>query len=175
MVYAGTFSADLVYRSHVTPNACSAALNAFDASLRCSEIMAYSTSSGSACLATMPYSASARSLAVDFSAAFSPAACQASSRPLSASLRRFSSRAVPLSARFFDSRASCYASLASLATAAAWSLLQHPAAPARFSPTTGNGSKSGIYSKPLTVVSFRRSNIEPPAGQRSPFDNPNDA
>lgn len=54
MDYAGTFSGALVLRSHVTPNACSAALNAFDPSLRCMLSMAYSTSSGSACLETMP-------------------------------------------------------------------------------------------------------------------------
>src|SRR5207245_2881103 len=41
--YAGTFSAGLVLRSHVTPNACRACLKAFDASLRCIVIMAYST------------------------------------------------------------------------------------------------------------------------------------
>src|SRR5262245_3427902 len=78
--YAGTFSAPLVFRSHVTPNAWSAALKAFEASLRCMVIMAYSTSSGSACLLTMPYRASAKSLALAFSAAFSPCACQGKSR-----------------------------------------------------------------------------------------------
>jgi hypothetical protein len=51
--YAGTFSVSRVLRSHVTPNACSAALNALDPSLRCRVSMAKRISSGSACLATM--------------------------------------------------------------------------------------------------------------------------
>jgi hypothetical protein len=43
--YAGTFSTGLVFRSQVTPNACSAALKPFDAFLRCRFVIAYSASS----------------------------------------------------------------------------------------------------------------------------------
>ena len=100
--YAGTFSAGLVFRSHVTPNACSAALNALDASLRASASSL--TERPRAPRTWRRYRTAPRlgSLALAFSAAFSPCACQGKSLPLSASLRRFSSRAVPLSARFSE-------------------------------------------------------------------------
>src|SRR5262249_38421079 len=56
--------------------------------------------SGSACLATMLYRASAKSLADALAAAFSPCACHGRFWPLSS--RRFSSRALPRSAFFSD-------------------------------------------------------------------------